>query len=217
MIHSPAIFLNQPQQRRFRLSSAKPSTSYNEGCGKPIIPNHLIRSGVETERGEWPWLAALYTINTLGGIDFWCSGTLINNKHIVTVALANPNVDEINLAQGAQQNFRKSEDLVVYSGLDPGQDTARGSPLSLSSASLKPILWDGGWEGERRGVASHPTKVTFRANKNRWIMEIVDAAHCIRYRDRVELTIETLVVYLGRFNLKKFSEQDSQQVEVTTR
>nr|CAD7608359.1 unnamed protein product [Timema genevievae] len=144
---------------RFRLTSAKPSTSYNEesaqvssadkgipsspscmkkhlifsdifpeGCGKPIIPNHLIRRGVETERGEWPWLAALYTFNDLGGIDFRCGGTLINNKHIVTaVALANPNFDEINLDQGAQRNFRKSEDLVVYSGLDLGQDTARGS------------------------------------------------------------------------------------------
>nr|CAD7571564.1 unnamed protein product [Timema californicum] len=40
------------------------------------------------------------------------------------------------------------------------------------------------------------------------------AAHCLRYRERVELTIETLVVYLGRFNLKKFSEQDAQQVEL---
>nr|CAD7424928.1 unnamed protein product [Timema monikensis] len=39
-------------------------------------------------------------------------------------------------------------------------------------------------------------------------------AHCLRYRERVELTIETLVVYLGRFNLKKFSEQDAQQVEL---
>nr|CAD7608456.1 unnamed protein product [Timema genevievae] len=33
-----------------------------------------------------------------------------------------------------------------------------------------------GWEGERRGVASQPTKVSFRANKNRWIMYIVDGA-----------------------------------------
>nr|CAD7442289.1 unnamed protein product [Timema bartmani] len=49
-------------------------------------------------------------------------------------------------------------------------------PLALSSASLKPILWDGGWEGERRGVASQPTKVSFRANNNRWITEIVDSA-----------------------------------------
>nr|CAD7393728.1 unnamed protein product [Timema cristinae] len=117
---------------RFILTSAKPSTIYNEeGCGKPIIPNHLIRNGVETERGDWPWLAALYTINTLGGIDFWCSGTLINNKHIVT---------------------------------------------ALSNARLKPILWDGGREGERCGVASQPTKVYFRANKNRWNTETVDGA-----------------------------------------
>nr|CAD7424927.1 unnamed protein product [Timema monikensis] len=117
---------------RFILTSAKPSTIHNEeGCGKPIIPNHLIRNGVETERGDWPWLAALYTINTLGGIDFWCSGTLINNKHIVT---------------------------------------------ALSTARLKPILWDGGREGERCGVASQPTKVYFCANKNRWITETVDGA-----------------------------------------
>nr|CAD7444300.1 unnamed protein product [Timema bartmani] len=32
------------------------------------------------------------------------------------------------------------------------------------------------WEGERRGVASQPTKVSFRANKNRWITETVDGA-----------------------------------------
>nr|CAD7573376.1 unnamed protein product [Timema californicum] len=49
-------------------------------------------------------------------------------------------------------------------------------PLALSTASLKPIFWDGGWEGERRGMASQLTKVSFRANKNRWIMETVDRA-----------------------------------------
>nr|CAD7415027.1 unnamed protein product [Timema poppensis] len=46
----------------------------------------------------------------------------------------------------------------------------------MLSASLKPILWDGGREDERRGVASQPTKVSFRANQNRWIMETVDGA-----------------------------------------
>nr|CAD7396086.1 unnamed protein product [Timema cristinae] len=48
--------------------------------------------------------------------------------------------------------------------------------LALSSASLKPILWDGVREGERHGVASQPIKVSFRANKNRWITETVDGA-----------------------------------------
>nr|CAD7462438.1 unnamed protein product [Timema tahoe] len=50
-------------------------------------------------------------------------------------------------------------------------------PLALSSASLKPILWDGGREGERRGVVSQPTKVSFHANKNRLITETVTATH----------------------------------------
>nr|CAD7570944.1 unnamed protein product [Timema californicum] len=42
-------------------------------------------------------------------------------------------------------------------------------PLALSGGSLKLVLWDGGREGERRDVASQPTKVSFCANKNRWI------------------------------------------------
>nr|CAD7395204.1 unnamed protein product [Timema poppensis] len=49
-------------------------------------------------------------------------------------------------------------------------------PLDLYSASQKPILWDGGWEGERCGVTLQPTKISFRANKNRWITETVAGA-----------------------------------------
>nr|CAD7267994.1 unnamed protein product [Timema shepardi] len=49
-------------------------------------------------------------------------------------------------------------------------------PLSLSSASLNPIFWDGGMKGERRDVASQPIKVSFRANMNRWITENLDGA-----------------------------------------
>nr|CAD7585590.1 unnamed protein product [Timema genevievae] len=45
------------------------------------------------------------------------------------------------------------------------------APLALSMASLKPILWDVGREGERRGVTSQPTKVSFRANKNGKIIQ----------------------------------------------
>ncbi|CAG2055323.1 unnamed protein product [Timema podura] len=56
--------------------------------------------------------------------------------------------------------------------------TKQHRPLALSSESIKPILWDGGWEGERHGVASQPTKVSFRVNKNSWIMETVDGTSC---------------------------------------
>nr|CAD7589850.1 unnamed protein product [Timema genevievae] len=48
------------------------------------------------------------------------------------------------------------------------------SPCCMKSASLKHILWDDEREGERRGVASQPNKVSFCANKNRWFKETVD-------------------------------------------
>nr|CAD7405703.1 unnamed protein product [Timema poppensis] len=38
------------------------------------------------------------------------------------------------------------------------------------------ILWDGGRKGERHGMVSQPTKVSFRANNNRWITATVDSA-----------------------------------------
>nr|CAD7588888.1 unnamed protein product [Timema genevievae] len=44
-----------------------------------------------------------------------------------------------------------------------------GSALHTYTCLLTPV-------GERRGVASQPTKVSFRANKNRWITETVDGA-----------------------------------------
>nr|CAD7392870.1 unnamed protein product [Timema cristinae] len=59
--------------------------------------------------------------------------------------------------------------------LDHGA-TGAGLPLALSDASLKPILWKDGRESESRGVASQPTRVSFRANKNRWITETVDGS-----------------------------------------
>nr|CAD7408699.1 unnamed protein product [Timema cristinae] len=45
-------------------------------------------------------------------------------------------------------------------------------PLTLSSASLKSILWDRGWRA--KGLASQSTKVSFRTKKNRWTTENVD-------------------------------------------
>nr|CAD7198893.1 unnamed protein product [Timema douglasi] len=61
------------------------------------------------------------------------------------------------------------------------------APLALSSASLKPILWDGGREGERHGVTSHSTKVSFRVNKNRWITGSVAGASYHGQSSKVKL------------------------------
>nr|CAD7427309.1 unnamed protein product [Timema monikensis] len=55
-------------------------------------------------------------------------------------------------------------------------EAVRLRPLALSIASLKCILWNGGREGEKRGVASQLIEVSFHTNKNRWIMDTVDSA-----------------------------------------
>nr|CAD7453258.1 unnamed protein product [Timema tahoe] len=82
-------------------------------------------------------------------------------------------------------------------------------PLALSSASLKPILWDGGWEGERRGVASQLTKVSFRANKNSWITETIDGASYTTGGD-LNSTLLRLVV---RFLLYEVRSSTSPEVQ----
>nr|CAD7258450.1 unnamed protein product [Timema shepardi] len=75
-------------------------------------------------------------------------------------------------------------------------------PLALSIVSLKPILWDGGWEGDRHGVASQPIKESSCANKNRWITEIVDGASY-----RTELLSEAR-------NNKRLAEQQVAQFQL---
>ncbi|CAG2053042.1 unnamed protein product, partial [Timema podura] len=53
------------------------------------------------------------------------------------------------------------------------------------------------WEkahGERHGMASQPTKVSFRANKNRWITETVDGASY-----RTGLVEKIILFYLNNF------------------
>nr|CAD7588481.1 unnamed protein product [Timema genevievae] len=73
------------------------------------------------------------------------------------------------------QQYPYYRDCLADSYIVAGVTTTR-RPLALLSASLKPILWDGGREGEKLGVASQPTKVSFLANKNRWITETIDGA-----------------------------------------
>nr|CAD7570461.1 unnamed protein product [Timema californicum] len=93
------------------------------------------------------------------------------------------------------------------SNLDlPGID----NPFYCESSALDhaAIKTDGGREGERCGVASQPTKVSFRANKNRWITETVDGASyqtalaeksyvwkCQFSRERHDMTLGSFFVY----------------------
>lgn len=45
----------------------------------------MIYGGIETRRGNWPWVIAIYIKNQTN-LKFICGGSLINNRDIVTAA-----------------------------------------------------------------------------------------------------------------------------------
>ncbi|KAJ8921253.1 hypothetical protein NQ315_013725 [Exocentrus adspersus] len=65
-----------------------PSNDNNEQCGVAnnlILP--LITGGVETQEGQYPWLAALFSYNRdKNSYDYRCAANLISNQHVVTAA-----------------------------------------------------------------------------------------------------------------------------------
>lgn len=56
------------------------ANEFNE-CGKPKMYYGLVYGGNETQKGEFPFLAALYHIES--DVVF-CGGTLISAKHVLT-------------------------------------------------------------------------------------------------------------------------------------
>nr|CAD7202063.1 unnamed protein product [Timema douglasi] len=110
------------------------------------------------------------------------------------------NVDAVgqwrNLVQSRMwRQLAKGTTLQGYSGslLKTLSNKVKGTAAFMQSVKVlgpveyksKPILWDGVREGESSDVDSQPTKVSFRASKNRWIMKTVDGAS---YRTGLEPT-----------------------------
>lgn len=62
--------------------------SAGDSCGivkTTLEIRSLIFGGEEVKRGEWPWLVAIFQIDTFG-TNFACGGNLISRKAVVTAA-----------------------------------------------------------------------------------------------------------------------------------
>jgi secreted trypsin-like serine protease len=53
-------------------------------CGISGKPSGLIVNGTASQRGAWPWIAAIYETS---GDQFLCGGTLIGLNLVITVSL----------------------------------------------------------------------------------------------------------------------------------
>ncbi|VVC95301.1 unnamed protein product [Leptidea sinapis] len=56
-----------------------------EECGLSSENVPLIYQGNSYQRGEWPWLVAIYKRRT-NSLSYICSGTLVSNQHVITAA-----------------------------------------------------------------------------------------------------------------------------------
>lgn len=61
-------------------------------CGSVDVLDPRISGGSETQRGEWPFIAALYYVEEL---KFFCGGTLITKQHVLTAAHCVQNKDSL--------------------------------------------------------------------------------------------------------------------------
>jgi Trypsin len=62
----------------------KSAVGIDSTCGLMSSSAGLIQGGKFTSRNQFPWTALLY----FDDIDWWCAGTLISNKHVVTYSYA---------------------------------------------------------------------------------------------------------------------------------
>lgn len=67
-----------------RATIQKPAGSkniLNLSCGKVSFSIGFVVGGTETIRGQWPFLVALFNLETS---KFFCGGSLITTKHVLT-------------------------------------------------------------------------------------------------------------------------------------
>lgn len=59
----------------------------SQKCG--IIETELAGPGSVTAAGKWPWLVALFQIKSIRIYKFFCVGSLISAKHVLSGKVAN--------------------------------------------------------------------------------------------------------------------------------
>lgn len=82
---------------------------FNITCGNIFLTDGLIHGGNETKQGQWPFLAGILKKSSR---KFFCGGSIITNKHVLTAA----HCVETKKSDQGKSRKQLAVDIVVYLG-----------------------------------------------------------------------------------------------------
>lgn len=100
----------------------------SDDCGQQEYSSGRIVGGVEAPTGQWPWLAAIF-LHGPKRTEFWCGGSLIGSKYVLTAAHCT--------RDSRQRPFAAKQFTVRLGDIDLSTDNEPSAPVTFK---VKDIL-----------------------------------------------------------------------------